>query len=50
MLIKSYAISTEYADEGSLYAFLRRSDNDLDLEQILRWARNIAMGNLLLKH
>ena len=40
---------TEYAEEGSLFAFLRQPDNDLDLEQILQWARDIAMGDLLSK-
>ncbi|XP_067650427.1 mitogen-activated protein kinase kinase kinase zak-1-like [Haliotis asinina] len=35
---------TEYAPNGSLYAYLTNPENQLDFQQILTWAKEIATG------
>ena len=35
---------SEYAERGSLYAFLQQFKNKLHFEHILQWAKDIAMG------
>ena len=37
-------IFTEFADNGSLYAFLQIPDYSLDYEQIAHWSKEIALG------
>ena len=37
-------ILSEYAENGSLYAFLQRPENVLNFAHILQWAEEIAMG------
>lgn len=42
----NYCILTEYAENGSLFAFLAEQENNsmLNFEQILRWSTEIASG------
>ena len=35
---------SEYASNGSLYAYLRNPENELDFKQIVKWAEEIATG------
>lgn len=35
---------SEYASNGSLYAFLRNPNNELDFKRIVKWAEDIARG------
>ena len=35
--------TAEYASQGSLYDFI--SKNQLDFKQILKWSREMALGN-----
>ena len=39
-----FIILLEYAEVGSLYAFLNNTANDLEFEGILEWAIDIALG------
>lgn len=41
---------SEFACNGSLYAYLQNPDNHLDFEQILKWAKEIALGKYLFSH
>ncbi|XP_050419090.1 mitogen-activated protein kinase kinase kinase 20 [Patella vulgata] len=40
----NFCLITEYAAHGSLYAYLKNPENELDFNQILKWAREIATG------
>ncbi|PVD30476.1 hypothetical protein C0Q70_09742 [Pomacea canaliculata] len=40
----SFCLVTEYASNGSLYAFLRNPNNELDFKRIVKWAEDIARG------
>ncbi|XP_052245436.1 mitogen-activated protein kinase kinase kinase 20-like isoform X4 [Dreissena polymorpha] len=40
----NYCLVTEFACNGSLYAYLQNPDNHLDFDQILNWAKEIALG------
>lgn len=40
----NYCLVTEYASNGSLYAYLQNPDNTLDFQQILKWSKEIALG------
>ncbi|OWF42352.1 mitogen-activated protein kinase kinase kinase 20-like [Mizuhopecten yessoensis] len=40
----NFCLITEYATNGSLYAYLQKPDNSMDFQHILRWAREIAQG------
>ncbi|XP_060597433.1 uncharacterized protein LOC132751289 [Ruditapes philippinarum] len=40
----NYCLITEYASNGSLYAYLQNPENHLDFEQILKWGKEIALG------
>ena len=35
-------VSAEYAEKGSVYEYLK--ENTIDFQQILQWARQIALG------
>ena len=41
-------VISEYAHNGSLYAYLRKPETTFDFEHIVRWAREIAQGILKL--
>ncbi|KAH3716667.1 hypothetical protein DPMN_059393 [Dreissena polymorpha] len=41
---ENYVLVTEFACNGSLYAYLQNPDNHLDFDQILNWAKEIALG------
>ena len=43
-VIEKKCTFSEYADNGSLYAFLQRPENVLNFAHILQWAEEIAMG------
>ena len=49
MLSVSFCI-TEYASNGSLYAYLQNPENRLDFEQILKWGKEIALGKCAYRH
>ncbi|XP_074659307.1 mitogen-activated protein kinase kinase kinase 20-like [Tubulanus polymorphus] len=40
----NFCLVTEYADNGSLYAYLRIPEIMMDFVQILEWAKQIALG------
>ncbi|XP_064647541.1 mitogen-activated protein kinase kinase kinase 20-like [Lineus longissimus] len=40
----NYCLVTEYAENGSLYAFLQLPGNSLDFSYIIQWAKDIALG------
>ncbi|KAL5007152.1 hypothetical protein ScPMuIL_015958 [Solemya velum] len=40
----NYCLVTEYADGGSLYAYLQRPDSLMDFSHILKWGKEIALG------
>ncbi|KAK7109215.1 hypothetical protein V1264_013298 [Littorina saxatilis] len=40
----NFCLITEYASNGSLYAYLKNPENELDFRQIVRWAQEIATG------
>ncbi|XP_033762114.1 mitogen-activated protein kinase kinase kinase 20-like [Pecten maximus] len=40
----NFCLITEYATNGSLYAYLQKPTNTMDFQHILRWAREIAQG------
>ncbi|XP_070565828.1 mitogen-activated protein kinase kinase kinase 20-like [Ptychodera flava] len=40
----NYCLVTEYAPNGSLYAYLNNAKNGLDFEHILQWSQQIALG------
>ncbi|ESO97140.1 hypothetical protein LOTGIDRAFT_180583 [Lottia gigantea] len=40
----NFCLVTEYASHDSLYAYLKNPENELDFNQILKWAREIATG------
>ncbi|XP_060079774.1 mitogen-activated protein kinase kinase kinase 20-like [Ylistrum balloti] len=40
----NFCLITEYATNGSLYAYLQNPTNTMDFQHILRWAREIAQG------
>ncbi len=37
-------VCAEYAQQGSLYEFLK--EKNIDFQQILQWAKQIALGKL----
>ena len=39
---------TEFAANGSLYDYLKKDKNMLDFAHIVRWAREIAQGMIIL--
>ena len=47
MLLIRNVLFSEYADNGSLYAFLQRPENVLNFAHILQWGEEIAMGKCL---
>ncbi|XP_076460494.1 mitogen-activated protein kinase kinase kinase 20-like [Babylonia areolata] len=40
----NFCLVTEYASNGSLYAYLQNPENELDFKQIIKWAEEIARG------
>ena len=39
---------SEFAANGSLYDYLKKDKNMLDFDHIVRWAREIAQGMIIL--
>ncbi|KAK2188173.1 hypothetical protein NP493_142g02029 [Ridgeia piscesae] len=44
----NYCLVTEYAANGSVYSFLQHAGRHLVFDEILCWAKDIAMGMCLL--